>query len=80
MSHRWSSSASRSLFFVRDFNYRTRLDEMEEGDDIQSYLFKKTNQRTVPNVFVGPCLVSLGVYSFKLTTFAFSFSSRTHRR
>ncbi|KAF8902196.1 thioredoxin-like protein [Gymnopilus junonius] len=28
------------------------LDEREDGDDIQAYLFQKTGQRTVPNIFV----------------------------
>ena len=29
-----------------------RLDEREDGDSIQQYLYEKTGQRTVPNVFV----------------------------
>ncbi|PPQ66340.1 hypothetical protein CVT24_007177 [Panaeolus cyanescens] len=29
------------------------LDEMEDGSAIQEYLYQKTNQRTVPNVFFG---------------------------
>ncbi|KAJ3568552.1 hypothetical protein NP233_g5639 [Leucocoprinus birnbaumii] len=28
------------------------LDEMDEGEEIQSYLLSKTGQRTVPNVFI----------------------------
>ncbi|EOR00216.1 hypothetical protein E3P92_01682 [Wallemia ichthyophaga] len=28
------------------------LDQMSNGSDIQDYLHKKTNQRSVPNVFV----------------------------
>ncbi|KAG5438451.1 hypothetical protein PCK2_000953 [Pneumocystis canis] len=28
------------------------LDKMDEGSDIQSYLFEKTDQRTVPNIFI----------------------------
>ncbi|KIM35612.1 hypothetical protein M413DRAFT_449658 [Hebeloma cylindrosporum] len=28
------------------------LDEREDGADIQEYLYQKTGQRTVPNVFV----------------------------
>jgi len=28
------------------------LDEMTEGGEIQEYLLDKTNQRTVPNVFI----------------------------
>ncbi|PPQ69661.1 hypothetical protein CVT26_001530 [Gymnopilus dilepis] len=28
------------------------LDEREDGDDIQAYLYEKTGQRTVPNIFV----------------------------
>eukprot|EP01117_Protostelium_nocturnum_P009188 TRINITY_DN328_c0_g1_i1.p1 TRINITY_DN328_c0_g1~~TRINITY_DN328_c0_g1_i1.p1 ORF type:complete len:124 (-),score=36.55 TRINITY_DN328_c0_g1_i1:75-446(-) len=28
------------------------LDEVDNGDAIQNYLQKKTNQRTVPNIFV----------------------------
>ena len=28
------------------------LDEMKEGDEIQTYLAKKTGQRTVPNIFI----------------------------
>ena len=30
----------------------SRLDEREDGDAIQQYLYEKTGQRTVPNVFV----------------------------
>lgn len=33
-----------------------RLDEREDGDAIQTYLAKKTQQRTVPNVFVSKLL------------------------
>lgn len=34
-----------------------RLDEMDEGSEIQSYLLDKTGQRTVPNIFISePCL------------------------
>lgn len=29
-----------------------RLDEMDEGSEIQSYLLDKTGQRTVPNIFI----------------------------
>ena len=29
-----------------------RLDERDDGDDIQAYLAQKTNQRTVPNIFI----------------------------
>jgi glutaredoxin 3 len=29
-----------------------RLDERPDGSDIQNYLFEKTGQRTVPNVFI----------------------------
>ena len=29
-----------------------RLDEMDEGSEIQSYLLAKTGQRTVPNIFI----------------------------
>ena len=33
-----------------------RLDEMDEGSEIQSYLLDKTGQRTVPNIFISePC-------------------------
>ncbi|KAF7793469.1 hypothetical protein EIP86_004581 [Pleurotus ostreatoroseus] len=28
------------------------LDELDEGDEIQNYLFEKTNQRSVPNIFI----------------------------
>jgi glutaredoxin len=31
----------------------SRLDERDDGADIQNYLFEKTGQRTVPNIFVG---------------------------
>lgn len=47
-----------SLLFVRVVNrvlkyvHVLRLDEMEEGAEIQSYLAQKTGQRTVPNIFV----------------------------
>ena len=30
----------------------SRLDEMDEGSEIQSYLLDKTGQRTVPNIFI----------------------------
>lgn len=30
----------------------SRLDEREDGDAIQQYLYEKTGQLTVPNVFV----------------------------
>lgn len=30
-----------------------RLDELDDGSAIQEYLYQKTGQRTVPNVFVG---------------------------
>jgi len=30
----------------------TELDEVSDGDAIQNYLHQKTNQRTVPNVFI----------------------------
>ena len=29
------------------------LDEESDGADIQNYLFEKTGQRTVPNIFIG---------------------------
>lgn len=32
--------------------FSSRLDERDDGDSIQKYLFEKTSQRTVPNVFV----------------------------
>lgn len=28
------------------------LDELDEGSAIQDYLFEKTNQRSVPNIFI----------------------------
>jgi len=28
------------------------LDQREDGNDIQDYLYKKTGQRTVPNIFI----------------------------
>lgn len=56
------------LFFVQGFNYRTRLDERDDGDEIQDYLLEKTKQRTVPNIFVGPYPASFRMYFFKLTT------------
>ncbi|KAK7687197.1 Glutaredoxin-C6 [Cerrena zonata] len=28
------------------------LDERDDGSEIQSYLFDKTGQRTVPNIFI----------------------------
>lgn len=31
---------------------RYRLDQLDEGDEIQNYLFEKTNQRSVPNIFI----------------------------
>lgn len=45
-----------------------RLDEMDEGTDIQNYLYQKTGQRTVPNIFVGlwtssPSLISISYTS-----------------
>ena len=37
-----------------------RLDEMDEGSEIQSYLLDKTGQRTVPNIFISePCQTGL---------------------
>lgn len=30
----------------------SRLDEIEEGSEIQGYLIDKTSQRTVPNVWI----------------------------
>lgn len=32
--------------------YVIELDEMSDGSDIQDYLYQKTGQRTVPNVFI----------------------------
>ena len=29
-----------------------RLDELDEGSEIQEYLAEKTGQRTVPNIFI----------------------------
>ena len=29
-----------------------RLDEREDGPELQSYLLEKTGQRTVPNIFI----------------------------
>ncbi|KIP11695.1 hypothetical protein PHLGIDRAFT_17880 [Phlebiopsis gigantea 11061_1 CR5-6] len=28
------------------------LDTLDEGDDIQNYLYEKTGQRSVPNIFI----------------------------
>jgi len=36
-----------------------RLNEREDGSDIQNYLAIKTGQRTVPNIFVSACIGSL---------------------
>ncbi|QPG74970.1 hypothetical protein FOA43_002309 [Brettanomyces nanus] len=33
--------------------YVIELDETPDGDEIQDYLYQKTGQRTVPNVFIG---------------------------
>ena len=35
-----------------------RLDKREDGADIQEYLYQKTGQLTVPNVFVSECLAN----------------------
>ncbi len=32
--------------------YVIELDEISDGSDIQDYLYQKTGQRTVPNVFI----------------------------
>jgi glutaredoxin 3 len=32
-----------------------RLDKRDDGADIQEYLYQKTGQRTVPNVFISEC-------------------------
>ena len=32
---------------------------MDDGDAIQAYLLEKTGQRTVPNIFISECSVSI---------------------
>jgi glutaredoxin len=32
-----------------------RLDEREDGGELQNYLQVKTGQRTVPNIFISAC-------------------------
>jgi len=48
----------------------TELDEIPDGDAIQEYLTQKTNQRTVPNVFInkqhiGGCDATFALHSQK---------------
>ncbi|VEU21815.1 DEKNAAC102702 [Brettanomyces naardenensis] len=33
--------------------YVIELNEESDGDEIQDYLYQKTGQRTVPNIFIG---------------------------
>ncbi|KAF8515799.1 thioredoxin-like protein, partial [Hysterangium stoloniferum] len=40
------------LLVVVEVTFVVRLDTMNEGADIQSYLHSKTGQRTVPNIFI----------------------------
>ena len=49
--------SSGSLFGVSLSQLLTvfRLDQRNDGGDIQDYLLTKTGQSTVPNVFVGAC-------------------------
>ena len=34
------------------YTFFYRLDERDDGSDIQQYLLEKTGQRTVPNIFI----------------------------
>ncbi|EMR08330.1 glutaredoxin [Pneumocystis murina B123] len=33
--------------------YALELDKIDNGNEIQGFLFEKTSQRTVPNIFIG---------------------------
>lgn len=43
---------SRQLDSLRSLSVPFRLDERDDGSEIQDYLAQKTGQRTVPNVFI----------------------------
>jgi len=45
-------SAKRLLGSIKNEIYISELDKIEEGASIQQYLFEKTGQRSVPNIFI----------------------------
>ncbi|KIJ97036.1 hypothetical protein K443DRAFT_681820 [Laccaria amethystina LaAM-08-1] len=49
--------ANAKALFAKEFPGITptvvELDQRADGSDIQDYLYKKTGQRSVPNIFVG---------------------------
>ena len=47
-----------------------RLDELDEGGDIQNYLYEKTNQRSVPNIFISASALYI-LYSLTRSDVAF---------
>jgi glutaredoxin 3 len=45
---------AKGVFNSRDAKYKAiELNQIDDGDDIQSALHKMTGQRTVPNIFIG---------------------------
>jgi hypothetical protein len=53
----------------------TRLDQREDGNDIQDYLYKKTGQRTVPNIFISTYMCTLVIDCGRMLTGALQTKS-----
>ena len=45
-------TAKRLLTSLKQEFLAVELDQRDDGNDIQTYLHKKTGQRTVPNIFI----------------------------
>ncbi|CCE78240.1 Piso0_000858 [Millerozyma farinosa CBS 7064] len=49
----YCSQTKRTISEITEKAYILELDDIEDGSEIQDALYELTNQRTVPNVFIG---------------------------